>query len=289
MKLTIFTPTYNRASYLQRLYDSLLTQTETDFEWLIVDDGSVDNTEEVVNTFMQEHKIHIRYYKKSNGGKHSAYNYALEQAAGDWFLCVDADDCLADDAVSCIFEKANTLDSKIGIVAYKEDQSGKRLSDPFPGHITQCKLSDLALRYNCSGEFTLIYPTQIAAKYKFPVFPGERFIGECVIYDQIDQACPVCFLPHTITVCEYLADGYSSNFGSLMEQNPQGFCLYFLQRIDLQVKLLPRIIHAGKYWCFRWISKTKKLTYNGKHKFLVTLSLIPGALFRIYYKLFRKI
>ena len=289
MKLTIFTPTYNRASYLQRLYDSLLKQTEIDFEWLIVDDGSSDNTEEVANSFVEEKKILIRYLKKANGGKHTAYNYALEHAAGDWLLCVDADDYLANDAIAHIFERISTLNYKMGIVAYKEDQSGKRLSDLFPTHINQCKLSDLTLRYNCSGEFTLIYPTQIAAKYKFPVFSGEKFIGECVIYDQIDKECPVCFLPYPITVCEYLADGYSNNFGSLMGRNPSGFCLYFLQRIDLQVKLLPRIIHASKYWCFRWISGNNTLTYHGKHKLLVAFSVMPGVLFRIYYKLFRNI
>lgn len=289
MKLTIFTPTYNRASYLQRLYDSLLKQAEADFEWLIVDDGSTDNTEEVVNGFMEEKKILIRYHKKVNGGKHSAYNCALDLAAGDWFLCVDADDYLADDAISHVFEKISTLNCKIGIAAYKVDRSEKCLSDPFPTHISQCPLSDLSLRHNCSGEFTLIYPTQIAAKHKFPIFPGEKFIGECVVYDQIDQECPVCFLPYPITVCEYLADGYSNNFGSLMGRNPCGFCLYFLQRIDLQDKLLPRIIHASKYWCFRWISGNNTLTYHGRHTLLVALCVIPGVLFRIYYKLFRNI
>lgn len=289
MMLTIFTPTYNRASFLTRLYDSILKQSSIDLEWLIVDDGSTDDTASVVQSFLDEGKLCVRYIQKENGGKHSAYNCGLENARGDWFLCVDADDYLHEDAVSHIADAVESLGDGTGIVAYKQSVERTLLSSGFPQNVDRCRISDLTLRHGCRGEFSLVFPTAVAKQYRFPIFPGEKFVGESVIYDRFDREHVVFLLPEVITVCEYQPDGYSSNFGKLMKQNPNGFCLYFLQRIDLQTGFLPRLIHAGKYWCFRWISGNAALVYKGKHRALVCLAVLPGIAFRIYYKLFRNI
>lgn len=289
MMFTIFTPTYNRGNLLARLYQSLVIQESQDFEWLIIDDGSLDDTQTIVQSFIDENRLDIRYYKKENGGKHTAYNYALDMARGDWFMCVDADDMLHKDALANVRNTICSVANDTGVIAYKEDTAGNLLSDIFPPEVTRCKMNELSLRYNCNGEFSLVFPMQLAAQYKFPVFPEERFIGECVVYDRIGKMHDCVLLPSVITICEYQPDGYSSNFTKLMKNNPSGFCLYFLQRIDLQRRLKQRIIHAGKYWCFRWICKRKELAYSGKHKIIVALSVIPGMFFRIYYKLFRGI
>lgn len=289
MMLTIFTPTYNRADFLPRLYDSLLKQGSTDLEWLIVDDGSTDDTATVVRSFLDEGKLCIRYVKKENGGKHSAYNCGLENAHGEWFLCVDADDFLHKDALTHIANAITHADKDTALIAYKQSVRGTLLSDEFPRNIDRCRISDLSLRHSCQGEFSLVFPTAVARKFKFPIFQGEKFVGESVIYDRYDREHSVLLLPEVITVCEYQPDGYSSNFSKLMKQNPNGFCLYFLQRIDLQTRLLPRLVHAGKYWCFRWISGNADLVYEGKHRVLVFLAMLPGIAFRIYYKLFRNI
>lgn len=287
--LTIFTPTYNRADKLPRLYDSLCRQSCYDFEWLIIDDGSSDNTAEVAAAFVEEKRFPVRYIQKENGGKHTAYNLALEQAKGEWFLCVDSDDFLAENIVGKLLDKLQTLNDQNGLIAYKEDVTGKVLSSQFPSGLKQEKMHLLSLKHGCSGEFTLVFSTAFAKKFPFPVFPGERFVTECVVYDQMDQHGEMALYPEVITICEYQADGYSQNANAVMKKNPSGYCLYFLQRIDLQLQFLPRIIYAGKYWCFRWICGNKALIYHGKHKLLVALSIIPGALFRIFYKLFRNI
>ena len=287
--LTVFTPTYNRADVLPRLYRSLCDQTCFDFEWLIIDDGSTDHTRDVVNTFLSEAIFPIRYFRKDNGGKHTAYNLALEQAAGEWFLCVDSDDLLISEAVASLVEELSQMNEENGIIAYKEDLSGHLLSDLFPEGLKREQMHRLALVHGCHGEFSLAFSTAFARRFPFPVFEGERFVTESVVYDRMDRMGQLALLPKVITVCEYQPDGYSSNFTKLMKQNPSGFCLYFLQRIDLQTKLLPRIVHAGKYWCFRWICKRPELVYDGKHKLPVALAVIPGLLFRIYYKVFRGI
>lgn len=285
--LTVFTPTYNRADKLPQLYESLCCQSCYDFEWLIIDDGSSDDTPTQVQEFLSETRFSVRYIQKENGGKHTAYNLALEQARGEWFLCVDSDDYLADCAVEKLLNKLQ--DGMNGLIAYKEDVGGRLLSGQFPTRLEREKMHRLGMVHGCGGEFTMVFSTAFARKFPFPVFPGERFVTECVVYDRMDCFTELALLPEVITVCEYQEDGYSRNANAIMKNNPNGYCLYFLQRIDLQVRLLPRIAHAGKYWCFRWISGNRVLTYQGKNKLLVALSALPGVLFRIYYKLFRGI
>lgn len=287
MKLTIFTPAYNRAATLPRLYRSLQYQTCHDFEWLVVDDGSTDHTPELMASLAGEQAFPVRYIRKENGGKHTAHNLALELARGEWFLCVDSDDYLAEQAVEHILDQA--ADSVPGLVAYKADIRGKRLCGEFPRGLERVKLHALAMDHGCGGEFTLVFRTDFAKKYPFPVFPGERFMGESVIYDRMDRDGEFALLPEVITICEYQPDGYSSNFNRLMKQSPTGFCLYFLQRIDLQRSWVSRLVCAGKYWCFRYISGNKDLNYTGAHTLTSALGAVLGQLFRLYYKIFRNI
>lgn len=287
MMFTIFTPAYNRASLLPRLYQSLIEQTSYDFEWLIVDDGSTDNTAEVVQPFIENGHFPVRYLKKENGGKHTAYNLALQEAQGAWFLCVDSDDFLAASAVKdlCDFIRPDMT----GVATYKTDLLGNSLCDSFPSDLDSVQFHRLALEYGCRGEFALAFSTKFAARFPFPIFSGERFMSESIIYDRMDQAHEMHLLPKVTTLCEYQPGGLSMNFSALMGKNPNGFCLYFMQRIDLQPKLLPRMIHAGKYHAFHMICKNKDLRYTGPHRFLVACAIPLGLLFRLYYKLFRNI
>lgn len=287
MTLTVFTPTYNRATMLSRLYDSLRSQTCLDFEWLIIDDGSSDDTCASVQSMIKEAPFSVRYQYKENGGKHTAYNLGLEMAEGEWFFCVDSDDYLAQDAVEKILSAITELGKNQGIVAYKQDTNGKRLSDAFPKDLRFSRFCEMSLRHGCRGEFSLIFPVETARKYPFPVFARERFVTESVVYDRISEACEMLLLPQVVTICEYQTDGYSQNANAVMAKNPNGFCLYFMQRIDIVPSWLSRLVCAGKYWCFRLIAKNKDLRYRGKNRFLCALGLPVGLIFRIYYKVLR--
>lgn len=289
MTLTIFTPTYNRAATLPRLYESLLAQKETDFEWLIVDDGSTDDTRQLVAGFTGEGKFPVRYEHKENGGKHTAYNLGLQLARGDYFFCVDSDDLLAAGSVKGILDEVKNLSENQGIVAYKQDLSGKRLSGEFPEQLQGCLFHELPIKHGCNGEFSLVFPTELARKFPFPVFEGERFVTESVIYDRISLVCPMLPLRVVLTVCEYQEDGYSSDANAVMARNPSGYCLYFMQRIDLLPSFRKRLVCAGKYWCFRWISGRRELRYRGDHRLALALGWGAGVAFRVYYKLFRRI
>lgn len=286
MKLTIFTPTYNRADKLQRVYESLIVQTSYDFEWLIIDDGSADNTENIVQLFLDEKRFSVRYVKQQNGGKHRAYNRALKLAQGDWFFCVDSDDWLADRAIEKILDFVYYREDKI-IFAYKKDEKGTLLSDEFPEKMAQISLCKLNDDCHCNGEFSIIFRTDFARRFPFPVFEGENFITEAVIYDRMTSVEKVSLLSQVITICEYQEDGLSNNLNRIMKANPAGYCLYFMQRIDIQKTMLQRIITAGKYQCFCRFSGKQRSKYIGNHPVMVTLAKPLGLLFLLYYKILR--
>jgi glycosyltransferase involved in cell wall biosynthesis len=282
--ITIFTPTYNRADKLKRLYQSLVAQESHNFEWLIIDDGSTDDTASVVEAFEQS-QIKIRYYKQPNSGKHRAYNRALQLAEGEYFFCVDSDDWLAKDAIEKI--EANIHTAKF-VLAYKEDEKGKLLSDAFPENIEQISLITLNRKYHCGGEFTILVQTDFAKKYLFPVFESEKFITESVVYDRMAADEKASLLPCIVTICEYQADGLSNNLNQIMKNNPAGYCLYFMQRIDMQEVFLKRLVTAGKYNCFCIFAKTNKSRYSGEHRGTVAIAKPLGWAFWLYYKLVRK-
>lgn len=279
--ITVFTPAYNRANTLTRLFNSLLAQTSYDFEWIIIDDGSTDGTEDIVKYFTAP--FDIRYTKKENGGKHTAYNLALTQAHGKLFLCVDSDDILEKNAVKKLCLNAET---EIGLCAYKSDFDGKLLGDVFPSIVNAVSVFELNNKLGCRGEYTFVYPTEAARKVPFPVFPGEKFVTESVIYDKLDKYCPVKLLPEIITICEYQPNGYSADTNKLMRENPAGYCLYFMQRIDL-VSWRQRFIFAGKYHCFAMMAGKRSNIYTGQHQATVALCRPLGLLFRLYYRIFR--
>lgn len=284
--LTIFTPAYNRADRLHRVYESLLAQSNRDFEWLIIDDGSTDSTEQVVREFMKQKAIDIRYVKKGNGGKHTAHNLAIKLARGEYFFCVDSDDWLAENAVAEILGYVQDCKPRF-VLAYKQKRSGKLLSSEFPKGVVQIDMLKLNEAYHCGGEFSMIFRTDFVRQFPFPVFEGERFMTEAVIYDRMAMTENVYLFPKVITVCEYQEDGLSNNLNSIIKNNPAGYCLYFMQRIDLQSTFLRRIVMAGKYRCFCRFAGKRKTLYTGQHGLLVAMCAPLGWAFGLYYKLAR--
>lgn len=285
MLLTIFTPAYNRAEKLKDVFLSLENQINTEFEWLIVDDGSTDNTEEVIAELMKKSSMNIRYYKKENGGKHTAHNMAVSVACGEYFLCLDSDDYMNQNSIEILLKTLKQCNQAEGIVAYKCDQNNQLLSDEFPETDYVSNIYSLSQEFSCNGEFVFLFPTKILQKNKFPVFSGERFLTESVLYDSLK--CKMRILPTIIEVCEYQVDGLSNNLNKIMKNNPAGYCLYFMQRIDMQNDLRNRIITMGKYRCFCIFAGKNKSNYSGKYKILLKLSYPVGILMWFYYKCVR--
>lgn len=288
--LTIFTPTYNRAHFLKRVFDSLLLQNCHDFEWLIIDDGSSDETENVVQAFLSNSSFSVRYIKKENGGKHTAHNTAVKEARGEFILCLDSDDELVPEAVNIVNNCVHNIkEDTVGVIFYKQTKDGKVLSDcidDLPVNIVG--LFELNNVYRKKGEFAFVFRTDVLKQHPFPVFKGEKFLGENVLYDILEQeGWKFLVNPEILEICEYQEEGLSSNYLKIMKNNPAGFCLYFMQRIDMQSNFKNKLIMAGKYKCFCIFAKNQKSKYKGNNQMLVTFATPIGWLFWLYYKFLR--
>lgn len=240
MKITVFTPTFNRAYIIETLYRSLQRQTFHDFEWLVVDDGSFDNTEELFARWQQEkNPFLIRYYKKENGGKCSAINYALDLAQGELFFVVDSDDYLTDDAL----EKAVSWISELPAGEKFCGVVGNRGFSPevTPNQFAQEPFYEGTFfdRYkNVDGERDCIFFTDIHRKYKYPVFPGEKFMTEAVVWNRMaHDGYKVRYYSDIIWIYEYKEDGLTMAGSELFLKNPQGYGLWLREKAQFE--------HAG--------------------------------------------
>ena len=286
MKYSIFTPSYNRGNLLPRVYQSLLRQQEQDFEWIIVDDGSVDQTQEIVDAMLSESKLNIRYLKKENGGKHTAHNLALSEARGEWFMCLDSDDILADDALIKLNHAIlMTQTSDCGIIGNKTTRDGRSLS----GEISEGSIHRGMYGYqkhcNGYGEYALVFKRSVISNYAFPEVEGEHFMGESVLYDKLELDGYTFAVIHTcLQICEYQENGLSSNAYRLLEQNPTAYQIYHMQRIDLVESLLECFRHSIQYWAFYRLSRNKCYVYHGKRKWSVYIMYLPGIIGTAYYR-----
>lgn len=240
-RITVFTPTYNRAYIIGNLYESLKRQSFTDFEWLVVDDGSSDNTKELFDKWMQEdNPFEVRYFYKPNGGKHRAINKGLELANGELFFTVDSDDYLTYDALEKIigWEKNLPKDKKYCGLAGNLGTSATET----PNKMFEAEFVDgTALnRYDVvDGERALVFYTEVHRKYLYPEFDGENFMTEAVVWNRMaNDGYKVRFYNDIIWIFEYLEDGLTKAGSSVFINNPMGYGLWLKERAKFERKSL---------------------------------------------------
>ena len=271
MKITVFTPTYNRAYIIKNLYKSLQRQTFKDFEWLVVDDGSTDNTEELFSKLKKEdNSFNIRYYKKENGGKHRAINYGLDLAEGELFFTVDSDDYLTDDALEKIDKWESTLDNNknfVGIVANIGHSENKTINNFFKeDHLDL----DLLQRYTyeqdgkkvLDGERAYIFYTDVHRLYKYPEFDGEKFMTEAVVWNRMaNDGYIVRYFNDIIWIFEYLEDGLTKAGNRLFLENPRGYGLWLKEKAIFEKQSFLQMIKLYySYYCELYnLYETKKI------------------------------
>lgn len=235
MRITVFTPTYNRAYRIETLYRSLQQQSFRDFEWLVVDDGSTDETERLFEKWLEEkNDFLIRYFKTENGGKHRAVNCGLKEAVGELFYIVDSDDYLPNDALEMIdrVEKTIPFENKsayAGVAGQKGFENNQAIGSTFEGEFLDITSLERE-KYDIRGDKAEVFYTEILKQYPFPEFENERFITECVVWDKIAFAgYKLRFFNRPVMVCEYLEDGLSAKEHQLFLNNPKGYGLYLAQ------------------------------------------------------------
>lgn len=253
MRVTVFTPTYNRRELLTRAYESLLRQSSKDFEWVIVDDGSTDDTSKYVKGWIEEGKIGIRYYYQENGGKMRAHNRGAEYASGELFVCLDSDDYFVDDAVESlisVWDKAvsesRDAGKLAGIVAHKGKSKDELLGEfdfTVQGETTLYGMYNKGFK----GETTLLFKTEVIKEYPFPEIDGEKYVPEDYIYDKIDQKYCLYVFPKVITVCEIVSEGYTDSVKALKRNNLCAWYLYYEQRAFITEPSLLKWKYASFY------------------------------------------
>jgi glycosyltransferase involved in cell wall biosynthesis len=236
-KITIFTPTYNRAHLLERLYRSIQRQTYRDFEWLIVDDGSKDNTADVIAGFIQEeNSFPIRFYRKENGGKSRAVNYGLDLAEGELFFIMDSDDYLTDDALEKIVYWENTIQDKhafCGVAGNRGTTETETPNVPLKGEYQDCfTLEKYTGNTALFGEHAEALYTDVFRKFKYPEFEGEKYVTPCVAFDRMAAAgYKTRYFQDIVWVCNYLDDGLTKHADSIYVNNPRGYGLTIHERM----------------------------------------------------------
>ena len=231
MIITVFTPTYNRAYIISKLYESLLRQTDMCFEWVVVDDGSTDNTQELFEKILKENKIAVNYIKTENGGKQRAINKGVSVAKGDLFFIVDSDDYLTDDAVFNISKHWDSIKDKNRIaglcfrrVNYNTHKFIGGDCDIKEGEYSSIEIANTL---QILGDKAEIFKTSIMKLFPFPKFKNENFVPEALVWNRISKDYKLKFINVGIYLCEYLPDGLSHNFYQNLQQNPQGFALFY--------------------------------------------------------------
>lgn len=233
--VTVFTPTYNRAYILGDLYHSLQRQTCMDFEWLIVDDGSADDTKALVASWQgEENPFPIRYIYQENGGKCRAINRGLKEADGRLFFTVDSDDYLTDDAIEKVIRWDGELPADGRFCGYAGNMGtalGVTTNRLFPGDYLDGTALD---RYDrVDGERAFVFYTEIHRKYLYPEFPGEKFLTEAVTWDLMaHDGYKMRFYNDIIRIWEYKDDGLTRAGYRVFLENPQGTGLFFRQKAE---------------------------------------------------------
>lgn len=262
-QLTIFTPVYNRANKISNLYQSLINQTNQDYMWMIVDDGSKDNIDDVVKSFIDENKIEIKYYKQENQGKHVAHNLGVSRCETDLFACVDSDDILLTNAVEEVLDYINKNQQALmqksisGILAYRGYTSGGKIGN-YPASTEPASLSDLYSKKGMTGDTFLIFKTGVIRKFPFPVFEGERFLRESISYDLMDREYKYLILRKILYLCEYCDDGLTRNASRLELKSPLGAALFRKHEADKAQRLKDKIRNLTAYVFFSRLGHNTK-------------------------------
>ena len=289
MKLSILKATYNRAKYLPKLYESIKQnlKCELNSEWIIVDDGSEDDTKNQVQKFIDENIVPIKYFYQKNNGKMSAINEAMKHVTGELVIDCDSDDFFVPDAFEKIKENAIKLlknKNLYGMVFLKKENSGNISGREFKNNEQITTMFDLYFKEDIQGEKVIVYNSEIRKKYFHQLEKNEKFITEARMYHQMDEKYKLLAINQVIEQGSYIEDGYTRNIDKTFKQYPYGYYMYFKEILKKNMKGVlwnKRIYIIKHYILFSYLTNNK---FNGSfikdklNKFLYIILYLPGII-----------
>ena len=284
--LTVFTPAYNRGYIIHKCYESLCRQTSKDFVWLVVDDGSTDNTAQLIKEWQkQDNGFEIKYIYKENGGMHGAHNTAYENIDTELNVCIDSDDYMPDDAVEKIisFWRENGSDKFAGIIALDVYESNRKtIGSELPNKKSTTLMG--YYRNGGSGDKKLIYRTDVInATPMYPEFEGEKYVGLAYKYHIVDETKELLIMNEPVCIVDYQDSGSSANMWKQYYNNPKGFAFFRKSEMKYQhgLQLFKTCIH---YVSSSIISKNKSFVKESPKKLMTVLAVPFGILLYILNK-----
>lgn len=285
--ISVVTPTYNRADLLRRCYDSLCNQTDFDFEWIIVDDGSTDNTKSVTEEFCDAH-FPITYVKKENGGKHTALNASHPHITGQYVLILDSDDYLVPEAIRKVKEGWTKFkdDNRIGVVVFLK---GNDADSPFcMAYDEYTPVDIMRYRRKClkSNDCCEVIRTELFCKYSFPVFDGERFISEGALWNRVSFTHQCVYINQVIYIADYLSGGLTNAGKPLRIRNPRGGMYTANLNMNRKNFMVRRIKSGLLYSCYGFFAgwNIPKMIKHNDSKLLAVACVLPGWMLYLYWK-----
>lgn len=285
MKISILTATYNRANLLKNLYESLIENSKEglEIEWLIMDDGSTDDTKQVVEKFIEEKKIQIKYDKQENQGKMTALNNLTSKVSGDVMIECDSDDYFSKNAFNIIEEEFNKNKNRKDIYAIcflKYDLHGKNIGNNFKN--SETTMFDLYFKEGENGEKSLVYFSNIRKQYRYKLEKNEKFGTEARLHHEMDLNYKIVCCNKPIMVCEYRQDGYTKNIQKIFKENPYGYYEYFKEILkkDMKGVLFNKRLYTIKHYILFSVLTNKKIQIkevkNLLNKILIICLYLPG-------------
>lgn len=282
--LSILTPTYNRAGNLNALFLSLCAQTSQDFEWWVVDDGSTDDTAKTVQSFAEQAEFPIHYIYKENGGKHTALNAAIPRITSELTMIVDSDDLLTSDAVEIIYQYHNKYASHPELCGYaflRRNPDGTVSGKMFVPDERIASYIDVRINGDDThADKAEVFFTRCLQEFPFPEYPGEKFLGEDVVWLQMGRKYSMVHINQAIYLFEYRKDGLTKNRRRHNIASPQGCTYRAALYMKKDIKLRHRIKATLQYLIYgRFTGKNvRTLLCAAKYKLLPVLLVIPAQL-----------
>lgn len=289
MKISILTTTYNRENELERLYTSLVVNNNSniDFEWLIMDDGSTDKTKIRIENFIKQNLIDIKYFYQENAGKMAAINELMKHVTGDICFTCDSDDYLVTGALNIIEKYSEKLlddETVYALLFLKKGQDGKISGNTFPEELHRSDMFSLYFREQIEGEKILVFKTEIRKKFKHELEADEKFVTECRMYFKMDINYDVICINEVLEIGDYQKDGYTKNILDVFKNNPLGYYMYFKEILELDlvgIKFKKRMYIYKHYILFANLSNIEHPISNVTgtlNKIIISLLWLPGKI-----------